>query len=61
MICRKCLMDRCFIAGQGFTKWICQKCGKEFIHHNTNTPKVCKTCSEQYKLCEECGCEVNNG
>lgn len=63
MICKKCLVDRCFIAGQGFTKWTCTKCGKEFEHHNTDKPKICKECSEKYNLCEKCGEsieEINN-
>ena len=59
MICKKCLMDRCYIAGQAFTEWTCQKCGETFIHHNTNTPKICKMCSEEYNLCEQCGDVIN--
>lgn len=47
------------MAGQGFTKWNCSKCGKELIHHNTDVPKVCHRCSIDYNLCEKCGGKIN--
>lgn len=61
MICKQCQEDRLqgYVCGQAFTDWQCQKCGKTFTHHNTAIPKVCKSCSEKYNLCEDCGCEVN--
>lgn len=59
MICKKCIVSRCFIAGQGFTPWTCKICGTTFIHHNTNAPKVCEDCSKEHNVCELCGRKIN--
>lgn len=58
MECMKCRMDKGF-AGQGFTKFTCEKCGKEDWHHNTNTPRFCNECSKKYNICERCGSKLN--
>lgn len=47
------------LAGQGFTPFICSKCGKETYHPNTGTPKFCDECSKQYNICEYCGEEIH--
>ena len=54
MECKKCKMDK-GLAGQGFTPFICEKCGKRTYHHNTNIPKFCDECSKKYNICEKCG------
>lgn len=55
-ICIKCKMehDKC-CSGQAFTKYACEKCGKEQYWHNTDTPSICEECSEKYNICERCG------
>lgn len=58
MECMRCMMDK-GIAGQAFTKFTCEKCGKEAYHHNTNTPRFCDKCSEKYNICERCGEKLN--
>lgn len=56
MECKKCkdIHSRC-ASGQGFTQFTCKKCGKQFWHHNTDTPNYCEECSEKYNICERCG------
>lgn len=54
MECEDCKCKN-IIAGQAFTKYTCQECDQEFMHHHTAVPKVCKECSEEYNLCERCG------
>ena len=54
MICDNCLMDK-GLAGQGFTKYVCEICGQEGFWHNTNTPKICPDCSRRLCVCEKCG------
>lgn len=56
MLCKDCQLEKLqgTISGQGFTSWICQECGQQFIHHNTNVPKVCKNCSDKLHICEQC-------
>lgn len=61
MICSKCKIEMQYgcACGQGFTEWKCEKCGKIYIHHNTNTPKVCENCSKKYNICEKCGKNIS--
>ena len=46
------------IAGQAFTRYTCEECGKEDRHHNTNVPKVCMDCAKKMDLCHQCGAEI---
>lgn len=43
------------VAGQGFTKYICDKCGQIAWYHNTLTPHYCTACCEENVICEHCG------
>lgn len=54
MECIKCMMDKS-VSGQAFTKFVCEKCGKEDWHHNTAVPRFCSECSRKYNICEKCG------
>ena len=61
MICEKCKQKN-VIAGQAFTRYKCEVCEKECMHHNTNTPKLCKECAQKLRKCQRCGedLRVNN-
>ena len=52
------LCDRCksepLAAGQLFTKWECNSCGKKDEHHNTETPTICRDCSLDNEYCQRC-------
>lgn len=55
-ICKKCKMEeKGVMSGQGFREFTCEKCGKKEIWHNTNTPKLCSTCSTIHNMCQRCG------
>ena len=56
--CRGCFYLDSGLAGQAFTKWTCGLCGKEDMHHNTNTPKLCMECSQAFDLCAMCGGDI---
>lgn len=56
MQCINCIMEgKGMVAGQAFTKYVCEVCGQEGFWHNTAVPKICPSCSEAYMLCERCG------
>ena len=57
-LCEHCAKKR-FVCGSAFTTYVCQKCGKEFLHHNTCIPKICKECSIKYNICQRCGTKLN--
>ena len=54
MECKECQLKG-YVAGQAFKEFICEKCGHTAIHHNTNIPKYCDSCSANYNICERCG------
>ena len=55
-ICKECYEEyKNTIAGQGFTKYVCEKCGQIAWYHNTNVPKYCSYCCEENDICERCG------
>ena len=37
------------LAGQAFTPYTCLKCDLEFMHENTNTPIICRDCSNEIR------------
>ena len=43
------------VAGQGFTKFVCEKCGQIAWYHNTLTPDYCTSCVEDNYICQRCG------
>jgi len=54
--CSACeYLHRYRLAGQAFTDWKCQICGDEHSHHNTAVPRLCLRCAKNYRLCAECG------
>lgn len=56
MICKECEAKyKGAVAGQGFTKYVCKKCGQIAWYHNTLTPNYCTYCCEQENICEYCG------
>lgn len=58
-LCDKCLERvRNTLAGQAFTEYRCNVCGKKFVHHNTNTPNFCKNCAEKEGICQRCGSKI---
>lgn len=57
--CKTCFYLRNGIAGQAFTKYNCQHCGKEQMYHNTAVPNYCVECAKQYNTCVRCGSEMD--
>ncbi|MFA5407003.1 MAG: hypothetical protein WC307_06625 [Candidatus Nanoarchaeia archaeon] len=53
-LCADC-KEKYFAAGQAFTYYKCDNCGKKDLWHNTNVPKICANCAEKYKRCIKCG------
>lgn len=54
-ICKKCYWEqKGMLSGQGFTKFTCAICGKEYEYCNTNVPKICYDCSRKLNICERC-------
>lgn len=45
--------------GQAFTEYTCLRCDEKNHHHNTGTPRLCKTCVEATKLCASCCGDIN--
>lgn len=58
MKCEKC-KNKTTIAGQAFTKYVCDICKDSKSYHNTAIPKICKECSEKNNICEKCGIKVD--
>lgn len=57
-LCRTCYYLRGGLAGQAFTSYTCQECGKEQSHPNTAVPKYCAACSDKYGACQDCGADM---
>ena len=56
MKCKKCeAKSKGLIAGQAFTKYVCERCGQIAWYHNTAVPKYCTACCEENHICEYCG------
>ena len=55
--CNKC---KGMIVMHAFCNTECIKCGDKIKTPHMPGHKVCKTCSEKYNLCEQCGKELNN-
>lgn len=54
--CEECRVKyRNAVAGQGFTKFVCKKCGQIAWYHNTLTPSYCTSCVEENYICQRCG------
>lgn len=54
--CDECYWEyRGAAAGQGFTKFVCEKCGQIAWYHNTLVPKYCTSCCEEHYICQRCG------
>lgn len=48
------------ICGQAFTRYTCQQCDKEDLHHNTCVPTLCASCAVSSGLCISCGKSRND-
>lgn len=55
MICDKC---KNIISMSAFTKTNCNKCGIEITTGHIPGYTICKSCSEELELCEQCGEEL---
>ena len=53
--CRYCYYMRSNIAGQAFTLYACEACGRTETHPNAAVPLLCPSCSDALKLCRVCG------
>ena len=54
--CKECRERyRNVIAGQAFTKFVCEKCHQIAWYHNTLTPHYCTSCVEEHYICQRCG------
>lgn len=58
MRCKKC-KKKAVVAQDVMTKFKCQICEKEDFWENSNTPKVCSSCSERFNKCEMCGADLD--
>lgn len=46
------------IALRAATTFVCQNCGEESEHPNTNVPRYCLTCADRYNACCRCGANL---
>lgn len=54
--CRRCFyLHGGRFGGAAIASWLCGVCAVEHTHGSTNTPKVCEPCSDEHKLCRQCG------
>lgn len=54
--CRSCFyFRRSRIGGAAMTRWFCGVCGSPQSASSTATDTVCRTCSDAYNLCTQCG------
>lgn len=54
--CRACYyLNGARWGGASMTAWSCGLCGDNNIHGSTNTPRVCKECSDKHIICAQCG------
>ena len=60
-ICKKCLFEeKGMFAGQAFTDFVCELCGKTDTWGNTNTPRFCYSCSKKLNICQRCGAPLKD-
>lgn len=58
--CKGCFyLDSGRLVGHAFTVWECAHCDYQGQHHNTGVPRVCDTCSDELRLCVDCGGDID--
>jgi hypothetical protein len=57
MICEKC---NGMVILNGFSESKCVICQESMYTVHTPPYTVCKTCSNQFELCQQCGKEIDN-
>ena len=57
MVCSIC---RKGVYMSGFSNGQCRECGKGILSPHTPPEKYCKTCSEKFNICEQCGETIDN-
>jgi hypothetical protein len=58
MLCEKCKHIICL---QAFSYGKCKVCGNEVVTPHIPCYSICKSCSDTYNLCEQCGINMNEG
>ena len=53
--CPVCFYVDVVVAGQAFTAYTCQRCGKNGMHHDTHVPLLCSECADAIHACVQCG------
>lgn len=56
--CKTCFYLKSQGSLQAFTRFTCKNCQKKEEYHNSNTPRYCISCSEEYECCKRCGSKV---
>lgn len=46
------------MCGQAFTASDCRSCGKELMSSNTHTDDFCADCAKKYRICKDCGSDL---
>ena len=57
--CPSCWYLGGHISCQAFTRYTCQVCAKDYSHHNTAVPYVCRECATKLNICCECGADLD--
>lgn len=57
MLCKDCLKLLCtkVLRTNTTTENTCENCNDTFVSYSIVKPKLCKSCSDRYGLCECCG------
>jgi hypothetical protein len=57
--CRYDFYQRGGIAGAAMTEYNCELCNSNQIWNNTNSPRVCEKCAEEFQICVRCSGDIN--
>lgn len=59
-LCKYCFyLQQPSLAMQSFWEWNCGVCDKPSMASSSATPLVCKECSQEHHLCQECGSNLD--
>ncbi len=53
--CRTCFYLDARLAGQAFTDYRCEACGRQASWHTTAIPRLCSACARYHVVCQHCG------